>query len=191
MKIFKYALGALLLSPVPAIAATATINLDATANTALNAEGAAAIAAGELLPLTVGDGDVTISAISDTYVAYRYGSNPIDCSSGPSSCVDGYTINYTVFDSTGTAVTGFGGIGDYGTAAEALLAAQAAGPKMLFLSAGTYFFAVQDGRNSRGDNEGGISLSVRFTAPSQIPVPASGLLLIAGLGALAVRKRLA
>ena len=184
---------ALVLSACPVVSAqavTATLNLDATANTAGQTEGAAAIAAGDLLSITVGDGSIFIEAVAGVlWSAYKFNSEIITCFGATGTCQNGFTVNYNIFDATGALVDGFGIRNSYGSQAEALQAARLFGPKEVVLTAGTYYFAIGDGINSRGDNGGGVSLSVTYVAPSQIPLPATGLLLVGAVGALSLARR--
>jgi hypothetical protein len=121
---------------------------------------------------------------------YRFGDNPISCSS-VNDCGDGWTVNWAFFNSAGTQLEGFGIAGTYATPAEALAAAEALGPRFFTVPLdGIYYFGIGDGLTSTFDNAGGVSLSVDYTSPAVVPLPASGLLLVGAFGALALRKRM-
>lgn len=175
--------------PMAASAATMTIDLDATTNLSAYDAGAAGVAAGVLVEFVLPTDQVfSIEVIDGTYQAYRFGDNPIDCVA-VDDCGDGWTVNYNVWDATGTGVTGFGIPGTYATAAEALGVAQDAGARTVAATAGTYYFGIGDRIDSGGDNSGGVSLRISYESPSEIPLPASALLLLGGLAGLSVIRR--
>lgn len=179
----------LLALPTLAFGATLQVDLDATQNTAQGSDGAAAIAAGDLIAVDFGVGQVSIDVIDGVYQAYRFASGPISCVA-VNNCSNGWTVNYGVFDAAGTLIEVFGIGGTYATSAEALAAAQAAGTNTFDITtAGTYYISIFDGLNFRADNTGGVSLSVNFVAPTTVPLPASGLLLLGALGAGIIFRR--
>lgn len=145
--------------------------------------------ADNFVAVTLDAGRYAINVIEDQFTALSYWRSNRGCDSNGEFCDAGWVAAYNIVDDQGNALANLSTYyrppnTGYATQDAALSAGQALGTQYFSLAGETTIYVGLFDSN-RNDNRGGMSLYI-----SPVPLPAGALLLLSGLAALALRRKL-
>lgn len=180
LRIFTAAAAAAFLAAAPASALTIDIGAQSQAGTTVSQKLA------NYVDVALGAGSWDLTYISGAYKAWNAWGAVQGCDGSGANCSRGYLTSFEVLDAGGAQLLSVASAGIFESEVVALSAAQLNGAVSLTLaSAQTVYIGISD--SALLDNIGGLSLEI--AAAADVPAPAAGGLLAAGLAGIAALRR--